>query len=108
MTAEHARRRELAKLVADHRLADEARYMFLAVVRSDRVPNHLREDRRRARPSAQHFLVVLSVERFDAVHQALFDPRALLARSTHRCLPFPRRRPRTMYLLEALFFLRVR
>ena len=35
-------------------------------------------------------------------------PVALLAGAAHRCLPFPRRLPRTMYLSEALFFLRVR
>ena len=59
-------------------------------------PDHLGEDRRGARPGPEHLLVVGGVHRLDAGHQALFDPRALLARAAHRCLPFPRRRPRTM------------
>src|SRR6185312_9068046 len=97
VAAEDAGRRELAELVADHRLADEDGDVFLAVVHRDRVTDHLREDRRRARPRAQHFFVVLRVEGFDAAEQPLFDPRTLLARAAHqRLLPFPLLRPRTM------------
>src|SRR4029077_5369556 len=48
--AERAGRRELAELVADHRLRDEDRDVFLAVVDGDRVADHLREDRRGPRP----------------------------------------------------------
>src|ERR1700744_6209824 len=36
---------ELAELVADHRLRDEDRHVFFAVVDGDRVTDHLREDR---------------------------------------------------------------
>ena len=48
---------ELAELVPDHRLADEDGDVFLAVVHGDRVPDHLREDRRRARPRPSIFLL---------------------------------------------------
>src|ERR1700689_5195874 len=108
MPAVGPRRGELAELVSDHRLAHEHRHVLFAVVHRDRVPHHLREDRRGPRPGLEHFFVVLRVQRLDPRHQTLFDPRALLARATHLLLPFPRLRPRTMYLLEVLFFLRVR
>ena len=54
MAAVGARRRELAELVADHRLGDEHGHVLAAVVDGDRVADHLREDRRRARPGADH------------------------------------------------------
>src|SRR6185312_2918104 len=40
VAAEDAGRRELAELVADHRLADEDGDVFLAVVHRDRVTDH--------------------------------------------------------------------
>src|SRR5882757_4807656 len=49
--AEGAGRGELAQLVPDHRLGDEDRHVFFAVVDGDRVADHLGEDRRGARPS---------------------------------------------------------
>ena len=110
VAAEGARRRELAELVADHRLADEHRHVLAAVVHGDRVPDHLGEDRRGARPGLDHVLLAALVHLLDALHQALLDPRALLGRTSHLTLPprFPRRRPRTMYLSDGLPFLRVR
>ena len=46
VAAEGARRRELAELVADHRLGDEHGHVLAAVVDGDRVADHLGEDRR--------------------------------------------------------------
>ena len=96
-----ARQRELAELVADHRLADEDRHVLAAVVDGDRVADHLGEDRRGARPGLDHLLGVGGVHRLDARHQPLLDERALLARAAHR-LPFPRRRPRTIVAVGEL------
>src|SRR3954451_7885455 len=56
VAAEHPRRREFAQLMADHLLADEDGHVLAAVVDRDRVPDHLREDRRRPRPGADHLL----------------------------------------------------
>src|SRR5215218_8765726 len=108
VAAERPRGRELAQLVADHRLGDEHGHVLAAVVDRDRVPDHLREDRRRARPGPHHLAAVGLVHGVDAAHEALLDPRALLARSAHRLDFFPRRRPRTMKRSDALCFLRVR
>src|SRR5256714_4056048 len=108
MAAEAPRRRELAELVADHLLGDEDGHVLAAVVDRNRVPDHLREDRRRPRPGADHPLLVGRVHRLDAAHQPLLDERALLGAAAHYLLSFPRRRPRTIILSEALCFLRVR
>src|SRR5439155_12720874 len=80
--AEGPRRRELAQLVADHLLGDEHGHVLAAVVDGDRVSDHLREDGGRARPGADHPLLVLLVHGLDAAHQPLLDERPLLARST--------------------------
>src|SRR2546423_11927270 len=52
--AEHAGGGELAQLVPDHGLGDEHGEVLAAVVDGDRVPDHLRHDRRAAgsRPAA--------------------------------------------------------
>src|ERR671936_3047534 len=89
MTAERPGRRELAELVTDHLLGDEHRHVLAAVVHRDRVSDHLREDRRRTRPGADHSLLVRRVHRLDAAHQPLLDERALLARSAHLALFLP-------------------
>ena len=98
--------RELAELVPDHRLRDEHRHVLAAVVHRDRVPEHVRDDRRAARPGAHHLLLALLVHVVDLLHQVVVDERTLLQRPRHQPRPFPRRR--TMYLLDAFFFLRVR
>ncbi len=49
MAVEHARRRELAELVADHVLGDEHRNVLVAVVDAERQADELRQDRRAAR-----------------------------------------------------------
>src|SRR2546421_11347624 len=86
MAAERARGRELAQLVPDHLLGDEDRHVLSAVVNRDRVPDHLREDGGRARPGADHPLLVAVVHRLDAAHQPLLDEWPLLARSAHLAL----------------------
>src|SRR5436190_18491786 len=83
VAAEHPRRRELAEFVADHLLADEDGHVLAAVVDRDRVPDHLREDRRRPRPGADHLLAAGLVHPGDAAHQPLLDERALFARPRH-------------------------
>src|SRR5262245_2673097 len=50
MTVEHARRRELAELVADHVLADIHRNVLLSVVDAERQANELGQDRRATAP----------------------------------------------------------
>src|SRR5437868_850280 len=47
---ERARRGELAELVPDHRLGDEHRDVLAAVVHSQRVAEHVRDDRGATRP----------------------------------------------------------
>src|SRR5882724_6631114 len=83
VAAEHPRRRELAELVADHLLADEDGHVLAAVVDRDRMPDHLREDRRRPRPGADHPLLVRGVHRLDSAQKPLFDERPFFAGSTH-------------------------
>src|ERR1700761_5346351 len=89
---------ELAELVPDHRLRDEDRHVFFAVVDGDRVADHLREDRGGTRPGFGHLFFAGLVLSVDASHQTLFDPGALFRRTPHQRPPFflPRRRPRTM------------
>src|SRR5882757_9946641 len=96
--AEGAGRGELAQLVPDHRLGDEDRHVFFAVVDGDRVADHLGVDRRGARPGFEHLFFAGLVHRIDLREQPLFGPRALFRRTPHQRPPFflPRRRPRTM------------
>jgi len=108
VTAEHARRRELAELVPDHRLADEHGDMFLPSCTAIVWPTISGKIVERARPSSKHFLVVrgcsaLRCDSSSALHHGPFLLQRLIV-----CLPFPRRLPRTMYASELLFFLRVR
>src|ERR671927_816526 len=80
---EGARGRELAELVPDHRLRHEHRDVLAAVVDGDRVPDHLREDRRGARPRLDHHLVAGLVHLLDPRHEAVLDERSLLGRARH-------------------------
>src|SRR5438067_69926 len=108
MGAERARRGELTQLVADHLLRDEHGHVLAAVVDGDRVPDHLREDRRRTGPGADHPLLVRRVHRLDAAHQPLLDERSLLRTATHQRFSLPRRLARTINLSDCLCFWRVR
>src|SRR5262249_61974075 len=55
----------------------------------DRVPDHLREHGRRARPGTDHPFLVLLVHRLDAADQPLLDERPLLAAAAHLALLLP-------------------
>src|SRR5215475_14347313 len=81
--------------------------MLAAVVDRDRVPDHLGEDRRRARPGPNHLLGTGVVHRLDPRQQALLHERALLRTAAQR-FSFPRRRPRTINLSDSLCLRRVR
>src|SRR6478735_5093953 len=83
VAAEQPRRRELAELVPDHLLGHEDRHVLAPVVDGDRVADHLREDRRGARPGADHPLVAGGVHLLDPLHQPLFHERPLLRAATH-------------------------
>src|SRR5262245_42694687 len=83
VAAERPGRGELAELVADHLLADEHGHVLAAVVDGDRVPDHLREDRGRPRPGADHPLLTARVHGLDAPHQPFLDEGALLGATTH-------------------------
>ena len=87
--AERARGRELAELVPDHRLRDEDRHVLAAVVHGDRVPDHVRHDRRTARPGLDDPLVAALVHVVDLHHQVLVDERTLLHRPRHLATTLP-------------------
>src|SRR5204863_1625163 len=103
---ERPRGRELAELVADHRLRHEHGNVLAAVVDRERVPDHLRDDGRAARPRPDDALVAFLVHVLDLLHEVLVDERPLLHRPGHQPRPFPRRR--TTYLFDDLFFFLVR
>src|SRR2546427_1632977 len=107
MAAEGARRGELAELVPDHLLGHEHGDVLAAVVDCDRVTDHLREDGRGPRPSADHLLVAGLVHRLNPAQQPLLHERPFLRAPTQR-FSFPRRRPRTINLSDSLCFRRVR
>src|SRR5215213_1037697 len=76
--AERPGHRELAELVADHVLGDVHRNELVAVVHGDRVTDHLRDDRRAARPGADDPLVAPFVHRIDLPREVIVDEVALL------------------------------
>src|SRR5437870_4743308 len=73
VTPEGARRGELAELVPDHALSHEDRHVLAAVVHGDRVPEHVGDDRRAARPGLDHVLAVLVVLLVDLLEQVVVD-----------------------------------
>src|SRR3954470_1072466 len=83
VTAEGPGRRELAELVTDHRLGDEDRDVLAAVVHGDRVPEHLGDDHRAARPGLDHVLGALVVLDLDLLGEVAVDKRALLQTARH-------------------------
>src|ERR687889_2305385 len=84
---------ELAELVPDHRLGHEDRHVLAAVVDGDRVAEHVRDDRRTARPCPDHVLGALVVLRVHLLEQVVVDERALLQAAWHVCrTPLPAQR----------------
>src|SRR6185437_3341840 len=73
VTTEGPRGRELAELVADHRLGDEHRDVLAAVVHRDGVAEHRRDDHRTARPGLDHVLGALFVLAVHLLDQVVVD-----------------------------------
>src|SRR5690606_37779915 len=112
---EEPRRRELAQLVPDHVLRDVHGNELVAVVHRERVPDEVRGHRRRARPGLDDPLLAPAVHLPDLLEQLRVDVRSLSYGSSHSLatrsgahfVALPRRRPRTMYLFDRFFRLRV-
>src|SRR4051812_10052988 len=83
MELERAGGGELAQLVTDHRLGDVDGHVLATVVDGDGVADHLRDDRRSARPRLDDALLTLLVERVDLLEQMVVDERALLETARH-------------------------
>src|SRR5690606_16024627 len=70
-------------LVPDHVLGDVHRHELAAVVHGQRVPDHLRDDRRAARPRLDHALFVRPVHRLHLLEERRVDEGTLLERAAH-------------------------
>ena len=77
VSLERPRRRELAELVPDHVLRQVHRDELLAVVHGERVPDHLGNHRRAARPGLDDLLLAAAVHDLDLLEQRQVDERAL-------------------------------
>src|SRR6266542_477625 len=86
--AEGPGRRELAELVADHRLGDVHGHVLAPIVDRDRVPDHVGDDRGAPRPGLDDPLVAPAVQLVDLLQQVVIHKRTLFQRSPHR-LPSP-------------------
>src|SRR5438552_10885905 len=87
MAVEGAGRRELAEFVADHVLGHQHRDEFMAVVDAKGQPDELREDRRPARPGADH-LVTARGERLPGfLQQIAVDKGTFPYRAGHALSP---------------------
>ena len=75
---EQPRRRELAELVPDHVLGHVDRDELPPVVHGNRVPHHLGDDRRPARPGLDDLLVAAAVHDLDLLEERHVDERTLL------------------------------
>src|SRR6266498_3533237 len=87
--AEGPGRRELAELVADHRLADVHGHVLAAVVDRDRVPDHVGDDGRAPGPGPDDPLVAPTVQVVDLLQQVIVNKRAFFERASHRLPPPP-------------------
>src|SRR3954462_15404311 len=83
VTPEGARRRELAELVADHRLGDEHRDVGLAVVHRDRVAEHGRDVHRTTGPGRDDVLGACLVLYVHLLDQVVVDEGPLLETARH-------------------------
>src|SRR5579862_8743678 len=89
VTAESPRGRELAKLVAHHRLGDEHRDVLATVVDGDRVPEHGRDDHRTPGPRPDDRFGSPVVLHVHLLHQVVVHEGALLKATRHRVLLLP-------------------
>jgi len=73
MTVELAGQGKFTKLVSYHILSHIYRDMILAIMDSERVPYHLREDRAGSGPGLDYLLVLLITHGGDLFDKALID-----------------------------------
>src|SRR5215211_683518 len=83
VVAERAGGRELAELVAHHRLADVDGHVLAAVVHRNGVADHLRCDGRAPRPRLDHLAVAGRVLRVHLLGEVVVDERTLLQAARH-------------------------
>ncbi|CDZ89172.1 conserved hypothetical protein [Rhodococcus ruber] len=84
---ERTGRRELAELVADHRLRDEHRHVLATVVDGERVTDEVGQNGGTARPGLDDLLGALFVLRIDLRQEVVVDERALLEAAWHSLTP---------------------
>src|SRR5207245_8657420 len=87
--SESPRRRELAELVAHHRLGDEHRDVLPAVMHGDRVSQHRRDDHGTPGPGPDDGLGALLVLHVHLLHQVVVHEGTLLKATRHRVLLLP-------------------
>src|SRR3954469_15002098 len=81
-----AGRRELAQLVADHRVGHEHRDVLAAVVHGERVADHGRHDHRATGPRLDDVVGALVVLPVHLLHEVAVDEGTLLQAARHVCL----------------------
>src|SRR4051812_33067234 len=81
-----AGRRELAQLVADHRVGHEHRDVLAAVVHGDRVADHGRHDHRATGPRLDDVVGALVILPVHLLHEVAVDEGTLLQAARHVCL----------------------
>src|SRR6185437_4308227 len=84
VAAESPRGRELAELVADHRLGDEHRDVLATVVHRDGVTEHVGHDHRAPRPRLDDVLGALRILDVHLLLQVVVDEGPLLQAARHR------------------------
>src|ERR1700760_899713 len=77
VTVEGPGRGELAELVPDHVLGDQHRDEFVPVIDAKGEPDKLREDRRPARPGADHLVASRPARRLRLFEEIAVDKRPL-------------------------------
>src|SRR5258705_8066735 len=83
MAIEHAGRRELAELVADHLLGDHDRDVLLPVVDAEGQTDELRQNGRAPAPDPDHFVPPGRTRDLRLLEQIAVDERALPNRTCH-------------------------
>src|SRR5215471_5297418 len=89
MAAEGPRGRELAELVAHHRLRDVNGDVLAAIVYGDGVPEHRGDDHGPPRPGLDYGLGALVILRVHLLHQVVVDEGPLLKATRHERLLLP-------------------